>query len=288
MVCDQAKLLLVTADDLGLCAAVTDGILDAHRHGIVRATSLFVVGEDAERAARLALKEPSLSVGVHLALIDGRPLSPRDEVASLVDENGDFLSDYQQFLRRYITGRVRISQVDREWRAQLERTLKLGITPTHLDSHQHLHLLPALFEVALGLCRDFKVPRLRVPFGHFSSKKEAFYKNLSPGRAALELLSLRAAQKLAKQSDVKMCQRFLGRNESCQLSQSTLLTLIDKVQPGTQELMCHPGKPEPNALRRYAFGRNWGQELSALKSDAVRARIAQQGIVLVGTLDGLG
>lgn len=284
MVCDEAKLLLVTADDLGLCAAVTDGILDAHRNGIVRATSLFAIGEDAERAAQLAQKEPALSVGVHLALIDGRPLSSRADVTSLIDTNGDFPSDYRHFVRRYITGRVRISQVYREWRAQLQRTIELGIAPAHLDSHQHLHLLPGLFEVALRLCREFKVPRLRVPTGHFSTKKEAISHNLSPGRAALELLSRRAQRKLAKQSGVKMCQRFLGRDESCQLSQSTLLTLIDKVQPGTQELMCHPGQPEPNALQRYAFGRNWGQELSALKSDAVRARIALQGIVLVGSL----
>jgi predicted glycoside hydrolase/deacetylase ChbG (UPF0249 family) len=287
MVRDEAKLLLVNADDLGLCASVTDGIFDAHRHGIVRAASLFAIGEDAGRAARMARAEPALRVGVHLALIDGEPLSPPAEVRSLVDENGKFPSDYRQFVRRYITGRVRISQVEREWRAQLERTIGLGIAPAHLDSHQHLHLLPGLFELTLRLCRAYRVPRLRVPSGHFSTVKETLWQNLAPGRAALELLSRRAKKKLAQAPGVKMCQRFLGRDESCQLSQTSLLALIDKVQPGTQELMCHPGVFAPAALRRYGFGRNWGQELSALKSDAVRARIAERGIVLVGSLDDL-
>jgi predicted glycoside hydrolase/deacetylase ChbG (UPF0249 family) len=286
MVRDQAqsKILLVTADDFGMCAAVTDGILDAHRHGIVRATSLFVVGEDAERAAACSRAAPELRVGVHLALVDGRPLSPAAEVGSLVDGRGAFADYYVDFVRRYINRRIKLPQIYREWRAQIARARALGIAPAHLDSHQHLHLLPGLFEIAVRLCQEFGIPRLRVPISESATGKIDWQSYARPGSAALQLLSLRAKRALRKRPEVRMCQRFLGRQESCRLSEEALLMLIDKVQPGTQELMCHPGQPEPAALLRHPFGANWGVELQALKSPSVHARIAERGIVLRGSL----
>mgnify|MGYP000172625150 CR=1 FL=1 len=284
MVCDQARILLVTADDFGLCASVTDGILDAHRHGIVRATSLFAVGEDAERAAALAQSQLELSVGVHLALVDGRPLSPAAAVDSLVDAEGRFANNYVDFLRRYLSRHIKLPQIYQEWRAQIEKTRALGIAPSHLDSHQHLHLLPGIFEIAVRLCEEFGIPRLRVPICESSTGVIDWTSYARLGSAALQLLSWRAQRALVEKPAIRTCQRFLGRKESCRLSQDALLMLIDKVRAGTQELMCHPGQPDARARERHAFGDNWGVELHALKSAAVRQRIAERGIVLVGAL----
>ena len=283
MVRDQTKILLVTADDFGLCRSVTDGILDACSNGIVRATSLFAIGEDAARAAKLSRSEPQLHVGVHLALVDGRPISPAAEVSSLIDDRGAFWQDHAQFVRRYLLRRIDLAQIEREWRAQLAAVRSWGISPSHLDSHQHLHLLPGIFEIALRLCREFAVPRLRVTSAGIASLR-ALAANAKPGQGALELLSWRAARLLKRHPQVRMCERFLGRGESCRLSQSSLLTLIDEVRPGTQELMCHPGAGDGEDLRRHPFGENWTRELSALKSAAVRTAIVERGIVLVGTL----
>ncbi|HKY50647.1 MAG TPA: ChbG/HpnK family deacetylase, partial [Candidatus Limnocylindria bacterium] len=80
--------VVVTADDLGLSPAVTRGILEAHRRGVVRSTSLLVTYPGAEEAAALARAEPELEIGLHIDLVGGRPVSDPAAVPSLCDEDG--------------------------------------------------------------------------------------------------------------------------------------------------------------------------------------------------------
>ena len=96
----------MTADDLGLSAGVTRGILEAHRQGVVRSTSLLVTFPAAQEAAALALAERDLEIGLHLDLVGGEPASDPAAVPSLCDEDGRFYP-LASFARRLFTGRVR-------------------------------------------------------------------------------------------------------------------------------------------------------------------------------------
>ena len=160
--------VIVTADDLGLSPGVTRGILEAHRRGVVRSTSLLVTFPAAEEAAALALAEPDLEVGLHLDLVGGQPASDPGRIRSLCDENGRFYP-LPVFARHLFTGRVRAAELATELRAQAARARSWGVPALAWDSHRHVHLLPPVALVVGRVARDLGVrwvrraraPRLR-------------------------------------------------------------------------------------------------------------------------------
>jgi predicted glycoside hydrolase/deacetylase ChbG (UPF0249 family) len=160
--------VVVTADDLGLSTGVTRGILEAHRRGVVRSTSLIVTYPAAQEAAALALLEPDLEIGLHLDLVGGRPASDPATVRSLCDENGDFYP-LPIFMRRVFTGRVRAVELATELRAQSARARSWGVPAIAWDSHRHVHLIPPVARVVGRIARELgvrwvrraRVPRLR-------------------------------------------------------------------------------------------------------------------------------
>ncbi len=146
------RRILVNADDFGLTEGVCRGILDAMRAGIVGATTAMVCAEGGlERIRRLG---PGLAgrLGLHLQLTGGRPCLPPTVVPSLVTAAGAFPR------KKKDVQAVDPAEVDREWRAQLARFRSLGFSPSHLDSHHHIHKRPELFPVFLELARESGVP----------------------------------------------------------------------------------------------------------------------------------
>jgi len=146
-----SRFLVVTADDVGLHAGMTDGAIEAHARGIVTACSVVPAGRDFARAAGRLREHPSLAVGAHLTLVGARPLSPPVEVPSLVGRDGALLPGFGAFLRRYYAGSIDPGDVERELRRQIEALLAAGLKVSHANGHQHLHVLPRVHEVVLRL-----------------------------------------------------------------------------------------------------------------------------------------
>jgi len=136
------KYLITNADDFGFTRDVNDGIVHAHRHGILTATTLMATGPAFDHAVDLARENPKLDVGVHLVLVgsDGYPPTVARLVASL--------------------GRMRIYD---ELARQIGKVMDAGIRPTHLDTHKHTHLLPPVLEAVARLSEDFKIRWVRRP-----------------------------------------------------------------------------------------------------------------------------
>ena len=156
------KLLIVNADDFGLNDTANDGIVQAHAAGAVTSTTLMVNGRAAERAALLAACHPELGVGLHFNLTWGQPVSAPAAVSSLVGADGMFLPR-EALARHLLTGRVRREQVCAELRAQLNRMAELGLQPTHIDSHQHVHGFGPVFSAVAEHCATAAIP-MRVPW----------------------------------------------------------------------------------------------------------------------------
>src|SRR5665647_1358607 len=137
----ERRRLVINADDFGYSAGVTRGIVEAHAAGSVTSTSMMANGIDWENAVRLARSTRTLDVGVHLNLVQGRPLL---RVLSLTDARTGELYPLGALARRALAGRIDAGELEAELRAQIERVRSAGIAVTHLDSHRHAHVLPGL------------------------------------------------------------------------------------------------------------------------------------------------
>ncbi|WP_057915265.1 chitin disaccharide deacetylase [Peribacillus muralis] len=144
--------LIINSDDFGYSRGINFGIIDSHKYGILNSATLMTNMPGAEHAFELAKENPKLQVGIHLVLTCGHPLL--DNVSSLVDNNGYFrkLNDVYKHKGFFL------EDVEREWTAQIEKFLVSGITPTHFDSHHHVHTLPELLPVVQQLSKKYNLP----------------------------------------------------------------------------------------------------------------------------------
>lgn len=275
-----AARLIVNADDLGVSERVNDGIVRAHRSGIVTAASLMAAGRAFDHAVQCCRRVPELDVGVHLTLVAEKSLLQR--TSSLAGDDGRLPPSAGVFLRRCLTGAIRMADIQAELSAQIECVLDHGLRPTHLDSHQHVHALPGIAQLVLRLSDRYRIPFVRVPV------EEPRVDWPLSGHAVFRwagALTLRTSWTMARFSGARTAGRqrlrFLGFTEGGRLTQTRLHRLLRTLRPGrTYELMCHPGfAPDEPDLQRWNYHHE--QELRALTNSLIRSEIAARGIRLI-------
>ena len=134
----------MNADDFGRHELINRAVERAFNAGCLKSATLMAGGIAFDDAVKLAKKIPNLGVGIHFTLANGNPILPPNEIPSLVTPEGVFHGDYIKFLKRYLSGKISLSEVRSELAAQLEKILNTGLTLTHFDSHQHLHHIPGI------------------------------------------------------------------------------------------------------------------------------------------------
>ena len=275
------RRLIVNADDFGLHAAVNRGILAAHTEGIVSSTSLMAGGAAFDDAVRIARHCPQLGVGVHLTLVGARPVLPVAEVSSLLDEAGDFYGSYPLFIKRFLRGKIRLAEVERELAAQIDRVRMAGIQPSHLDSHQHLHVLPGIGGLVLDLARRFSIRAIRIPAEPvaFIGATPATVGRLA-GRGGLTMLANLFRQQAAA-AGIRTSDHFYGMLAGGQLTEPAILAILRRLPPGDSELMTHPGFADESLADAFRWDYQWDAERQALTAPAVRALLAERQIRLI-------
>jgi predicted glycoside hydrolase/deacetylase ChbG (UPF0249 family) len=276
--------LVVNADDFGISTRINNGILLAHRAGIVTATSLMAVGCAFEQAVHLSHAAPTLDVGVHLTLVAEAPLLRCN--SSLSGTDGRFPSSASTLACYWLTGRIRKADVRAEWAAQIERVLEHGIRVSHLDSHQHVHVLPGLYGLILDLAAHYDIAFVRVPVENIRADWPPSLHGMTRlmGSTILRVLCMigrRAGAEPAKRRSL----RFLGFQDGGRLDQLRLRCLLDRLRPGgVYELMCHPGfTPDEPGVQSWAYRHE--VELRALTSPSIRSELAARGIRLCNFKD---
>lgn len=269
------RLLIVNADDYGLTEAVSAGILRAHRQGLVTSTSVLAVAPGFARSGGWLAEEGELGVGVHLAVVgEDPPLLAASEVPTLVDRRGRFAISWRTFLRRCVTGRVDPEDLRRELTAQVEAVAGLGLAVDHLDSHQHLHMWPALRPVVIGLAVEKGIPAIRVPRSH----------RRHPVALGVNRLSARLAA-AARAAGLLFADDGSGVDEAGHLDRAALLAALDGfVARGaaSAELGTHPGEADDPDRHRYRWDYTWKDELEVLLAPESRRAVEDRGFVLGG------
>jgi chitin disaccharide deacetylase len=235
------KRLIINADDFGFTHDVNAGIIQAHREGVLTSATLMANGDAFDDAVRLAHETPTLDVGCHLVLVQGR---------SVLDG-----SPLPETPLRLLFQKIDVYE---ELRAQIQKILAAGIWPTHLDSHKHTHLLPSIFRAAVRLAKEFCIPYIRRP-----------------------LPSIDYYRRVAHASDVLMTDHLLGFRLTGTLTEDTLAAALERLPDGETEFLCHPGLLGPELARASTrLKESRVRELEAITSPRIRALISAKGIRL--------
>lgn len=272
----RGTCIIVNADDLGLHEDINHGIYLAHTRGVVTSASVVACGEAFDHAVDIIDRSPELDLGVHLTLIEERPLCPPNEIPSLVGPDGRFLPSYRPFTARVLLGAVSPAEIRRELEAQIKRVVASGRRISHLDSHQHIHLLPPVWQVARGLALDYGIRWIRVPHfaSLFGSRRSMFDPFFRIGLNVLSSVSACLSQGVAGGI------RTPGLHLSGRLREADLLGVIAGLEPGLYEIVTHPGVSTRALSARYRWDYEWSTELVALTSPRIVPALRAHGISL--------
>jgi predicted glycoside hydrolase/deacetylase ChbG (UPF0249 family) len=276
------KKVIINADDFGLVQGVNEGIVKAHRAGILTSATLMANMPGFDQAVNMAGANPELGVGIHLNILRGQPLSPAQKVESLLSKELHFIPSVSSLLYRMSMGKVCFDEIEREFRVQIERILNAGISPSHIDSEKHIHLLRPLFRIVLKLTKEYKINKVRFI--------QECCVSLRPGQMLKSMfisLSSTSMKKKMAFEGIRSSDRFYGVCDSGRMSGIKLRRILRRVKEGVTEIMVHPGfiTQEMIELEKqigpYYINKHREKELGALLDETLPDVIAEQGIQLI-------
>ena len=267
------KYLVINADDFGFTRDVNEGIVEAHRNGILTATTLMANGPAFDDAVRLARETPTLDIGCHLTLIGGN---------SLLDPSRRLPSSTLELAAQVYAGKIAIYD---ELEAQVRKILAAGIQPTHLDTHKHTHLLPPVLRAVCSIAQNFGIRWVRRPVD-FRTVSTGAWKQRFTGR-----IVRRVGMRSLDAYGLRHTDHFWGFAITGKLDEVALAAVMAHIPEGSTELMTHPGiltgelAGAPTRLKKSR-----AVELMALVSPLVRRAVSEAGIELVNyrQLDRMG
>ncbi|HWB58289.1 MAG TPA: ChbG/HpnK family deacetylase [Chthoniobacteraceae bacterium] len=283
---DGTREVIFNADDFGLCKSINDGVIESHEKGVVSSASIMATGEAFDEAAKYAAQKKTLDVGLHLALCDGRPVCDAREVPSLVNGDGKFHAGYAAFIKSYFAGKIVMAEVEKEFRAQLAKARAAGLEISHLDSHQHLHALPAILEIVIRLAKEHGIAAIRYP----DERDVEVVTAILEGRTARSIqrmgLSMvcRSGRRMLNGSGLSSTDHFFGVMEAGRWNNKSLRQTISSLKPGVTEICVHP-RSEPAPEKQYDWGYNFAEELATLASDGLKTFIEEQNVRLTSFRD---
>lgn len=267
----MTRSLIVSGDDLGVHEAINRGVLEAHEQGIVTSASIVACGRAFDHACALVLKRKKLDVGIHLTLVEERPLLGTQSLKTLAPQ-GVFPKTYQHLFVELMKGRIDLEEIEMEWDAQIQRVLRAGLDITHFDSHQHTHFFPQLRSILYRLAEHYKVAGLRAGARVVPSRTK-FSLFLAP--------LAKRVQRSARARGMKTPDSLWLPSPSGRLTGLQLVKGIPNLPEGVTELVVHPGAGQKELEHAYpSWGFKWHQELAALQATGVRETLARHNVQL--------
>jgi hopanoid biosynthesis associated protein HpnK len=236
----------------------------------------------AAEAVELARRLPTLAVGLHLALVDTRPVLPASAVPDLVDERGCFQANMAQSgAAMFFLPHVR-RQMRAEIRAQFEAFRATGLKLDHVTAHKHFHLHPSILSAVIELAKEFGAPAIRAPL-----EPEGVLARIDGARRRLTasaLAPLADVQRARlKRAGIAAPDQVFGLAWSGAMTQSRLQGLIAHLPEGVTEIYTHPATS--SGFAGAAPGYRYEEELAALTSPDLRRQIAEAGVMSGGFSD---
>jgi predicted glycoside hydrolase/deacetylase ChbG (UPF0249 family) len=240
----MAARLILNADDFGLTRGINRAIVELYEAGALNSATLMANGPAFEDAISLALAHPGLGVGCHIVLTEGIPVSHPASIPTLIGADGkNFRPSLVSFLAALLLGRINQAEIALEAAAQIDRLQLAGIRVTHVDTHKHTHMFPAVARPVLCAAEAAGIHAIRNPF------EEPWSIALS-GSELTRRIQVRLIQALRprflalpqiRDDIIRTTNGTVGISATGNLNQTTLQSVLDAIPNGTWEIVCHPG-----------------------------------------------
>ena len=280
------RRLVVSADDFGAAPEVNRAVERAHREGVLTNASLMVTGDAAAAAVAVARGLPTLGVGLHLVLAQGRSAAARTDIPRLVRRDGRFRDAPVVSGLRYAwlrLSRAGTRQLRTEIEAQLAAFVRTGLRLSHVDGHLHMHLHPMVLPILVELAPRYGIRAVRLtrePLARAIRYDGRHVVRRSLEGAVFAALARFAAPRL-RAAGIATPSRVYGMHRTGEIDAPYLTALIRDLPEGASEVYCHPAVASAPPLARYQRGYANAQELAALTSPLVRAATRECGVELI-------
>ena len=281
------RTLIVTGDDFGLAVPVNEAIEAAHTHGILTTASLMVGAGAVQDAIERARCHPTLRVGLHLVVVDGRPVLAPGEIPDLVDSNGELPSHLGRAgIRFFFLRRVR-QQLEKEIRAQFEAFRRTGFPLDHVNAHNHMHLHPTVLGLILKIGREYGMRAVRVPHEPLS-----LVWDVAPGKALARLIPwlflspwVARVRRRLRRAQVLHNDFIVGLSDSGRMHRDRVLRLLRSIPEGVTEMYFHPSTGRCPELDRTMPDYDHRREFDALTDPEVMAVVQSRGMRRIAFAD---
>lgn len=276
------KRVVVTADDFGLAIEVNEAVEAAHQRGILTAASLMVAGPAAQDAIARAQRLPRLHVGLHLMLVEGRPMLPPDLVPDLVDATGSFRTDMARLGLDIVMRRSVRRQVCAEIEAQFSAFRATGLPLDHVNAHKHFNLHPTIAKEMIAAGARHGLRGLRVP-REAASVLAAVEPHATRVPAWVTAPWAALLDRRAQRAGLQTPDAVFGLAWSGAMTTARLLGLLQHLPEGRTEIYMHPATTDRFA--GHAPGYRYAEELAALLAPSVIAAARRPDLRLGGYMD---
>ena len=267
----SAPGLIINADDFGLHARVNLAVERAFTRGVLTSASLMVGAPAARGAVEVARRHPSLRVGLHIVLADGRAVTPASKIASIVDQHGDFPDAMaREGARFFFSPRAR-RELAIEIRAQFEAFAVTGLALDHVNTHKHFHLHPTVLSLILSIGREFGMRSMRVPCEPHAPA--ALRPWLALTRARLD------------RAGIAHNRFVVGVRHTGAMDERALLDALATLPDGLNEIYLHPAVEGDGPITPSMSGYRHVDELAALTSPRVKAALDRLAVRRGGFAD---
>lgn len=255
----EPRRLIVNADDFGRTSAINQAVIESHRRGILTSASLMVNGAAVDEAVRLAHKHPTLAVGLHLTLLNGKATLPPGDIPDLVDPFGNFSNSPVTTGFRYWFRTGLRRQLESEIAAQFERFASFDLPLDHLNGHLNVHLHPRILDILVDRRGEWQIERVRLTREPRDIDAEIGTNGWWYRKTHSTIFGT-----LARRSETILSHNFLhftdqvfGLLQNDRVDVAYLRELLPRLPAGLSELYCHPAtdthKHEFDALTNAAI-----------------------------------
>jgi hopanoid biosynthesis associated protein HpnK len=271
--------IIFTGDDFGLALPVNEAIVEAHSHGVLTTASLMVGAAFCKDAVDRTKDVPSLKVGLHLTLVEGKPVLEPGKVPDLVDTEGVFSTRLVRSGFKFFFFPGIRKQLEAEIRAQFEAFCQTGLPLDHVNAHNHMHLHPTVLGLILKVGKDYGLKAVRVPNEPPALSWKAAGKSLGSRMTAWTLLYpwMSLMKRMLRRADVRYNDFLFGMTDGGFMTIDLVTRLVRNLPRGVTEFCFHPATRRCREIDDTMPLYRHEEEFKALTSESLTRAVLASG-----------